>query len=58
MAIDANVQYMGQLKQEDADAQQNQNLDGSHTAEYVDSESTDTADSSSDSTENESQPAA
>lgn len=57
-ATDANVQYMGQLNQEAADAQQNQNLDGSHTVEYVDSESTDTADSSSDSTENESQPAA
>lgn len=57
-ATDANVQYMGQLNQEAADAQQNQNLDGSHTVEYVDSESTDTADSSSDSTEAESQPAA
>lgn len=57
-ATDPNVQYMGQLNQEAADAQQNQNLDGSHTVEYVDSESTDTADSSSDSTENESQPAA
>lgn len=57
-ATDANVQYMGQLNQEAADAQQNQNLDGSHTVEYVDSESTDTADSSSDSTESESQPAA
>ena len=56
-ATDANVQYMGQLNQEAADAQQNQNLDGSHTVEYVDSESTDTADSS-DSTESESQPAA
>ena len=49
---------MGQLNQEAADAQQNQNLDGSHTVEYVDSESTDTTDSSSDSTESESQPAA
>lgn len=57
-ATDANVQYMGQLNQEAADAQQNQNLDGSHTVEYVDSESTDTTDSSSDSTESESQPAA
>lgn len=57
-ATDANVQYMGQLNQEAADAQQNQNLDGSHTVEYVDSESTDTTDSSSDSTEAESQPAA
>ena len=57
-ATDANVQYMGQLNQEAADAQQNQNLDGSHTVEYVDSESTDTADSSSDSSEAESQPAA
>lgn len=57
-ATDPNVQYMGQLNQEAADAQQNQNLDGSHTVEYVDSESTDTADSSSDSTESESQPAA
>lgn len=57
-ATDANVQYMGQLNQEAADAQQNQNLDGSHTVEYVDSESTDTADSSSDSTDTESQPAA
>lgn len=57
-ATDANVQYMGQLNQKAADAQQNQNLDGSHTVEYVDSESTDTADSSSDSTEAESQPAA
>lgn len=57
-ATDAYVQYMGQLNQEAADAQQNQNLDGSHTVEYVDSESTDTADSSSDSTEAESQPAA
>ena len=57
-ATDANVQFMGQLNQEAADAQQNQNLDGSHTVEYVDSESTDTADSSSDSTESESQPAA
>lgn len=57
-ATDANVQYMGQLNQEAADAQQNQNLDGSHTVEYVDSESTDTADSSSDSTDAESQPAA
>ena len=57
-ATDANVQYMGQLNQEAADAQQNQNLDGSHTVEYVDSESTDTADSSSDSTEAERQPAA
>lgn len=57
-ATDANVQYMGQLNQEAADAQQNQNLDGSHTVEYVDSESTDTADSSGDSTESESQPAA
>jgi len=57
-ATDANVQYMGQLNQEAADAQQNQNLDGSHTVEYVDSESTDTADSSSDSAESESQPAA
>ena len=57
-ATDANVQYMGQLNQEAADAQQNQNLDGSHTVEYVDSESTDTADSSSDSREAESQPAA
>ena len=57
-ATDANVQYMGQLNQEAADAQQNQNLDGSHTVEYVDSESTDTADSSSNSTESESQPAA
>lgn len=57
-ATGPNVQYMGQLNQEAADAQQNQNLDGSHTVEYVDSESTDTADSSSDSTENESQPAA
>ena len=57
-ATDPNVQYMGQLNQEAADAQQNQNLDGSHTVEYVDSESTDTADSSSDSTENDSQPAA
>ena len=57
-ATDANVQYMGQLNQEAADAQQNQNLDGSHAVEYVDSESTDTADSSSDSTEAESQPAA
>ena len=57
-ATDANVQYMGRLNQEAADAQQNQNLDGSHTVEYVDSESTDTADSSSDSTEAESQPAA
>lgn len=57
-ATDSNVQYMGQLNQEAADAQQNQNLDGSHTVEYVDSESTDTADSSSDSTESESQPAA
>ena len=57
-ATDAHVQYMGQLNQEAADAQQNQNLDGSHTVEYVDSESTDTADSSSDSTEAESQPAA
>ena len=57
-ATDANVQYMGHLNQEAADAQQNQNLDGSHTVEYVDSESTDTADSSSDSTEAESQPAA
>lgn len=57
-ATDANVQYMGQLNQEAADAQQNQNLDGSHTVEYVDSESTDTADSSNDSTEAESQPAA
>lgn len=57
-ATDENVQYMGQLNQEAADAQQNQNLDGSHTVEYVDSESTDTADSSSDSTEAESQPAA
>lgn len=57
-ATDANVQYMGQLNQEATDAQQNQNLDGSHTVEYVDSESTDTADSSSDSTEAESQPAA
>ena len=57
-ATDPNVQYMGQLNQEAADAQQNQNLDGSHTVEYVDSESTDTADISSDSTENESQPAA
>lgn len=57
-ATDPNVQYMGQLNQEAAGAQQNQNLDGSHTVEYVDSESTDTADSSSDSTESESQPAA
>ena len=57
-ATDPNVQYMGQLNQEAADAQQNQNLDASHTVEYVDSESTDTADSSSDSTESESQPAA
>ena len=57
-ATDPHVQYMGQLNQEAADAQQNQNLDGSHTVEYVDSESTDTADSSSDSTESESQPAA
>lgn len=57
-ATDPNVQYMGQLNQEAADAQQNQNLDGSHTVEYVDSESTDTTDSSSDSTESESQPAA
>lgn len=57
-ATDANVQYMGQLNQEAADAQQNQNLDGSHTVEYVDSEPTDTTDSSSDSTESESQPAA
>lgn len=57
-ATDANVQYMGQLNQEATDAQQNQNRDGSHTVEYVDSESTDTADSSSDSTESESQPAA
>lgn len=57
-ATDPSVQYMGQLNQEAADAQQNQNLDGSHTVEYVDSESTDTADSSSDSTESESQPAA
>ena len=57
-ATDAKVQYMGQLNQEAADAQQNQNLDGSHTVEYVDSESTDTTDSSSDSTEAESQPAA
>lgn len=57
-ATDANVQYMGQLNQEAADAQQNQNLDGSNTVEYVDSESTDTADSSSDSAESESQPAA
>ena len=57
-ATDANVQFMGQLNQEAADAQQNQNLDGSHTVEYVDSESTDTADSSSDSAESESQPAA
>lgn len=57
-ATDANVQYMGQLNQEAADAQQNQNLDGSHTVEYVDSESTDTTDSSSGSTEAESQPAA
>ncbi len=28
-ATDANVQFMGQLNQEAADAQQNQNLDGS-----------------------------
>lgn len=57
-ATDANVQFMGQLNQEAVDAQQSQNLDGSHTVEYVDSEPTDTADSSSDSTESESQPAA
>lgn len=59
-ATDANVQYMGQLNQEAADAQQNQNLDGSHTVEYVDSESTDTSDStdSTDTADSESQPAA
>ena len=59
-ATDANVQFMGQLNQEAADAQQNQNLDGSHTVEYVDSESTDTSDStdSTDTADSESQPAA
>lgn len=59
-ATDANVQFMGQLNQEAVDAQQNQNLDGSHTVEYVDSESTDTSDStdSTDTADSESQPAA
>ena len=59
-ATDANVQYMGQLNQEAADAQQNQNLDGSHTVEYVDSTPTDTSDStdSTDTADSESQPAA
>lgn len=59
-ATDANVQFMGQLNQEAVDAQQNQNLDGSHTVEYVDSESADTSDStdSTDTADSESQPAA
>lgn len=59
-ATDANVQFMGQLNQEAVDAQQNQNLDGSHTVEYVDSESTDTSDStdSTDTADSESQPTA
>ena len=64
-ATDPNIQQMGGLMSEADDAQKNDNLDGSNqVADVMASEptpapeSTDTADSSSDSTENESQPAA
>ena len=33
-ATDANVQFMGSLMQADQQAQQNENLDGSHAVEY------------------------
>ena len=64
-ATDPNIQQMGGLMSEADDAQKNDNLDGSNVVTDVMAseptpapESTDTADSSSDSTENESQPAA
>ncbi len=64
-ATDPNIQFMGGLMSEADDAQKNDNLDGSNQVTDVMAseptpapESTDTADSSSDSTENESQPAA
>lgn len=64
-ATDPNIQQMGGLMSEADDAQKNDNLDGSNQVTDVMAseptpapESTDTADSSSDSTENESQPAA
>lgn len=64
-ATDPNIQQMGGLMSEADDAQKNDNLDGSNQVTDVMAseptpapESTDTADSSSDSTESESQPAA
>lgn len=64
-ATDPNIQFMGGLMSEADDAQKNDNRDGSNQVTDVMAseptpapESTDTADSSSDSTENESQPAA
>ena len=64
-ATDPNIQQMGGLMSEADDAQKNDNLDGSNQVTDVMAseptpapESTDTADSSSDSTDAESQPAA
>lgn len=64
-ATDPNIQQMGGLMSEADDAQKNDNRDGSNQVTDVMAseptpapESTDTADSSSDSTESESQPAA
>lgn len=64
-ATDPNIQFMGGLMSEADDAQKNDNRDGSNQVTDVMAseptpapESTDTADSSSDSTEAESQPAA
>lgn len=64
-ATEPNIQFMGGLMSEADDAQKNDNRDGSNQVTDVMAseptpapESTDTADSSSDSTENESQPAA